>query len=212
MILGGGLRAWAQVLGDCKLSSDRTLPDLRFCQNAGYSRGRSRGSVATVAWRRLRALCHHRCCIHPPRYDPHHTQAACCKCLPITKLPGSALRATRDRRQLECLSFQKNGGEGAGVEQTLHYPRQTWRSPARSIGALSNMEDEAAFREHRERDERDAAGDGRGVGLPHCWSRRRGQRGDAVPGMVRAIAPTWASTRAPASPPLRVARVSCAAR
>ena len=34
MFLGVGLRAWAQVLRDCKLSSDRTLPDLRFCQNA----------------------------------------------------------------------------------------------------------------------------------------------------------------------------------
>ena len=22
-----------------------------------------------------------RCCIHPPRHDPHHAQATCCKCL-----------------------------------------------------------------------------------------------------------------------------------
>ena len=34
MFLGVGLRVWAQGLRDCKLSSDRTLPDLRFCQNA----------------------------------------------------------------------------------------------------------------------------------------------------------------------------------
>jgi hypothetical protein len=29
------LTVCAPVLGDCKSSSDRTLPDLRFCQNAG---------------------------------------------------------------------------------------------------------------------------------------------------------------------------------
>src|SRR5436190_20254144 len=30
---------------------------------------------------RLRALCNDRCGIHPPRHDPHHAQATCCKCL-----------------------------------------------------------------------------------------------------------------------------------
>ena len=28
---------------------------------------------------RLRTLCHHRRCVHPPRHDPHHAQAACRK-------------------------------------------------------------------------------------------------------------------------------------
>jgi hypothetical protein len=38
----------------------------------------------TAAMRaRLRTLCHHRCCIHPPRHDPHHAQAACCNPLVI---------------------------------------------------------------------------------------------------------------------------------
>src|SRR5436305_15088216 len=30
---------------------------------------------------RLRALRNDRCGIHPPRHDPHHAQATCCKCL-----------------------------------------------------------------------------------------------------------------------------------
>ena len=56
--------------GACKSSGDRTLPDLRFCQNAGSSRGRSHGSAATAVWRATRTLCHHRRCVRPPRHDP----------------------------------------------------------------------------------------------------------------------------------------------
>jgi hypothetical protein len=41
----------------------------------------------TFAWisrnRRLRALRNERYCILPPRHDPHHAQATCCKCLTI---------------------------------------------------------------------------------------------------------------------------------
>ena len=72
------------------------------------------------------------------------------------------------------------------------------------------MEDEAACREHRERDERDVMG--AGLASRTAGPSGEGRRGDAAPEMVRAIAPTWASTLAPASPPLRVARVSCAVR
>ena len=42
---------------------------------------------------RLRTLCHHRRCVHPPRHDPHHAQAACRKPLVMnSELLGSALR------------------------------------------------------------------------------------------------------------------------
>ena len=56
-----------------------------------------------------------------------------------SKLPGSALRAARDRRQLEYLTFQKNGCEGAGVEQTLHHHDKLGGRQL-DLGAPSNIQ------------------------------------------------------------------------
>ena len=44
------LTVWRTEFGNYKSSSDLTLLGSRFCQNGGLSRGRSHGSVVTVAW------------------------------------------------------------------------------------------------------------------------------------------------------------------
>src|SRR4051812_38121523 len=52
------------------------------CPNGGSSNERSYGFVVTVVWlATLNATQRDRCCIHPPRHDPHHAQATCRKCL-----------------------------------------------------------------------------------------------------------------------------------
>ena len=64
----------------CARDQRERLADPRFSHAVSlFFAGPSvrRGMAAMRA--RLRMLCHHRCCIHPPRHDPHHAQAACCK-------------------------------------------------------------------------------------------------------------------------------------
>ena len=40
---------------------------------------------------RLRTLCHDRRCLHPPRHDPHHAKATCCKCLVMNPIFSDGL-------------------------------------------------------------------------------------------------------------------------
>src|SRR5262245_7094228 len=40
---------------------------------------------------RLRTLCHNRRCLHPPRNDPHHAKATCCKRLVLNPIFSDGL-------------------------------------------------------------------------------------------------------------------------
>ena len=40
---------------------------------------------------RLRTLCHDRHCLHPPRHDPHHAKATCCKRLVMNPIFSDGL-------------------------------------------------------------------------------------------------------------------------
>jgi len=56
----------------------------------GSSKGHSTGSVGIAAWR-TRTLCHDRHCLHPPRHDPHHAKATCCKRLVMNPIFSDGL-------------------------------------------------------------------------------------------------------------------------
>src|SRR5262245_48503421 len=44
---------------------------------------------------RLRTLCHNRRCLHPPRNDPHHAKATCCKRLVLNPIFSDGLLTSK---------------------------------------------------------------------------------------------------------------------
>src|SRR5262245_36764842 len=74
------------------------LPVSKSCPSDGSSQGHSPRSVAIGA--RLRTLCHNRRCLHPPRNDPHHAKATCCKRLALNPIFSDGLLVDEEENRL----------------------------------------------------------------------------------------------------------------